>query len=584
MQAHFLRSLILIFASLSAYGADDSILSQDPADINARNQGQSILGAGRCYSFTLSETDVSKSVYLNQCTACSNNSIAECKTRWESDCHSRELRFASTMQGTTLSQHASKCFDDPPTPPAPAFLNFKQKADAATKPAPPAPGRPAKSAAATKPATASAAKPSSAAAPATTPSTGNYANDLATCQRLQQRAQTCCTNPAACGASIDEPDAGTRPVGMSMQQYCAEIRSGTLSGGQANLSAARTCESAYSNCMNTCSSFMQTHINGNSAAFATVGGNCAKLIDKALALSEQASSMMNSNSDAAKCEQMASSSSTQSLGDAANMAALGAQAMQANQAARGSQYGSSISASDTYCEQNPTAPTCYDKMITAKKIQEYRESQQSHGFQNGSGSGGKDPRFNLADNGDQVGAAGQRFGVAAGGGGSASGAEQVARVPNNSGGGIPGAGGGGGAGAGAPGANGPAAGALRSAIAGQGSGVNTDIEQGFQGAGGYSQPVGGSDASGFGDDPRPVRRGLASAGGGGDFQKINPIHLKDYLPGGRLDPKGPAATSMRRPVDIHGPWVDLFFRVNETVRRLCKEGRLLDCGPNAPKS
>jgi hypothetical protein len=40
---------------------------------------------------------------------------------------------------------------------------------------------------------------------------------------------------------------------------------------------------------------------------------------------------------------------------------------------------------------------------------------------------------------------------------------------------------------------------------------------------------------------------------------------------------------MRRPVDIHGPWLDIFFRVSETVRRLCKEGRLLDCASKAPK-
>ncbi|MCB9084575.1 MAG: hypothetical protein H6624_09525 [Bdellovibrionaceae bacterium] len=107
---------------------------------------------------------------------------------------------------------------------------------------------------------------------------------------------------------------------------------------------------------------------------------------------------------------------------------------------------------------------------------------------------------------------------------------------------------------------------------GQGGGYDTDILKGVGGGGGYS-------VSGVPVDSRGGYRGPSSLGGGKrDANPFNKFNLKKYLPGGEKDPKRRGLAGLNTgKSEIGQPHEDIFQRVSNRVKVLCKMKRLYDC-------
>lgn len=108
---------------------------------------------------------------------------------------------------------------------------------------------------------------------------------------------------------------------------------------------------------------------------------------------------------------------------------------------------------------------------------------------------------------------------------------------------------------------------------GGGSGIKTDILTGVKSGGGYTQPFVRSGIGGGGGYSGPSgapARGLAS-------DKGKPFNPKDFLPGGRLDPKRKLAGLASAIPDIGAVHGDIFKNVTNRFLQVCLRDALFDC-------
>jgi hypothetical protein len=130
--------------------------------------------------------------------------------------------------------------------------------------------------------------------------------------------------------------------------------------------------------------------------------------------------------------------------------------------------------------------------------------------------------------------------------------------------GIPSNGGGFAAGAGSGGALGGNGGG------GAGGGYNTDVLRGVSGGGGYSGNPGGGYVSASGG---------FSGYGGGYTKPSSSFDLRQFLPGGKQDPNRKiAGMGGARSSEIGPSHADIWNRLSNRVKEICKLNRLYDCG------
>jgi hypothetical protein len=101
-------------------------------------------------------------------------------------------------------------------------------------------------------------------------------------------------------------------------------------------------------------------------------------------------------------------------------------------------------------------------------------------------------------------------------------------------------------------------------------GYNTDVLQGVSGGGGYTVSQG---------PPVAATAGFSGYGPGTDKKDSNAkaFDLRQYLPGGAKDPKRNIAGIGSPHPEMGNRYDDIFKRVNDRVKVLCKLDRLMDC-------
>lgn len=373
--------------------------------------------------------------------------------------------------------------------------------------------------------------------------------DPGQCEALKRSAVSCCSNPDSCltSAERDEVSAAMTQVSLASQQAQQQqgnalnslgstSSSSNAAASNANAIYARACFRAKSSCVDTCKAASQQ----NSQAAGNLN-TCNRL--SASTFATQSTNLAGNSGQAAGAAQQAQA---QSAADPYSQNPM----MGGNPA---DPYG---------CMQNPTSPACV-QCVQNPNNPGCQALSQANALARGEGGfssyqGGKDSKFNLADNADAY-VPEPAFG---GEGGTPP---TVGTVANNAGGGIPGSGGG----------TQPASLGAAKKSGGQAAGNSslTDLEQGFR-SGGYSQPVGGAEGDGSGQ-----------GGGGGGFgggrglasEESGTIDLKAYLPGGQLDPN--ARLGGMRPFgnQIHGKFVDIWNRISDRMREKCRAGKLTGC-------
>lgn len=212
----------------------------------------------------------------------------------------------------------------------------------------------------------------------------------------------------------------------------------------------------------------------------------------------------------------------------------------------------------TNCVTDPSNPLCAGG-------NNYAGGGSGAGFSDGTGGNGG--RGNASDGGAGSGGGANGFNVdgvegaigQVGPRGSGSGTENKnGGVPNGGGGMVGGGGSGGGA-----------AGDERAGRGGGGSGVNANVLQGERGGGGYSVSPGGGFAS---------SGGWSGYGNGSEStQKGSGFDLSKFLPGQNHVPmRGPAGLN-RAGVEVAPMHEDIFQKISDRVRVVCKTNRLRDC-------
>ncbi|MGZ6478869.1 MAG: hypothetical protein ACXWQE_06185 [Bdellovibrionales bacterium] len=441
---------------------------------------------------------------------------------------------------------------------------------------------PAKTTAPTKTATAPKKATPSLSSATTTPENADLAQshadqDINACLTSKSQAVQCCNNPLSCASSLSANDqqslaalaqqssTGPKP-GQSISDYCSQMQQASASGGDVNSGLASVCYSNQSTCTSTCSQLVQKY-----QALVENCGDC----EASYVYTNALSSMSGASSTCSSLKANATAMAQQGYGSASGQGYGSVCAQNASMNPQGSDFGSSPAnlaaannnPADPYgcsvnpgsavcqnCSANPNSATC--KAIAAAQANATGKAsyttaskkEDNSGFNTGSleDAAATMAKMNLATNNAPANAA----------------ANQAAIVPNNSGGGIPGAN------------NSPAvagaASAKPAAVAAAVGNPVTDIMQGNR-SGGYSQ---GSGFESF-NRPQPLRA-LASAAK--PMAAYLGMDLKRYLPGGSLDPQHIAGIGTAS-VEINGKGVDLFKKISNKIEEKCKLGILWECKP-----
>lgn len=409
--------------------------------------------------------------------------------------------------------------------------------------------------------------------------------NLDQCSQAFSEANECCNNPLACmggGASAQDIASAVALIGaaasmgmgsmsadqkQSMQQACQIMQVVGTAAGAVNGGGAAICNQKKNSCLSACGQVRDT-IQGSRKAMSDYCGQLTDTLRAQVpecnqsASPEQESDLNYANTRMHACETFS-----------ANVQAMGMQAAQSGSAASMGQLCSQLASSMTETPANVgdldefdcTDPRnqydlrcrdCSDPKNKDNPVCKNTDLGDGGDNQNSLGStaslGSSGSSFDVLDTGDgDASKQTPKFGDTGNQTASAKG------VPSN-GGGMP-MGGSGGGGLGGGGSGGGAG----------GGGYNTDVLRGLGGGSGYSGNPGGGYVSSSG--------GFSGYGGGGNARARRSFDLKQFLPGGKKDPTRKIAGG-----DIHadiGPsHVDIWGRLSNRVKEICKLNRLYDCG------
>lgn len=430
---------------------------------------------------------------------------------------------------------------------------------------------------------------------------GQKLNAMGICQPATAAASTDANSKQQCQAAVQSASRSCEPPpgivlgtdSRSIAAMCSHLKNQSLGSAQDAVRFGNQCKAAIDGCVAKCGDAADK--NRGDSEIGTLGAACRALNSRVAQASRSGLNAMSDSEKAERCGLAAKDDPSQRISPQSapstspgpgtqQPASSNPSTSNPNQRAnndKGSGGGGSGSGSPSFpgaqnspyenssanyengagftnCTMDPSAPGCQAQLPQEHKA----DSGQIGGFRE-SEDAVQDKSFNVADSGGIIpsgyngngegGAPNLPGGQGRGGGG----------VPNNTGGGIPGSDGGQGA---------------RIQPQGRGhvptAGASTDIMQGFQGGGGYSPS-----ASGSGLESDRDGRGRQRGGGAqGRAPTSQAIDLRQYLPGGRMDP-GRRAGGFRpnAMMDIHASHVNIWLKVGDRLREKCRLGVLIDC-------
>lgn len=400
------------------------------------------------------------------------------------------------------------------------------------------------------------------------PSSGYTSQDLQQdvqqCDSNLSEAVKCCNDPTQCGASSSGSSVMPPATdSQSLKNYCAQMKNASNSGRSSNAEAAGICYTHHSTCSKSCEDSKkkwQDHLPSCKSPscdpskvqqalslFQERTKNCEKLSEMERVLARQSNSNFQDAQDSKKCEEQAAQSEEdqqqQDQGNSAETASTGPDCS-----------GENATKSECVdCSKYPNSPLCMNQQQNSNA---YNEDSSGGGLSNSNEKGIELNDFNVGGGVDGLPQFPSFESVAAE-------PAQGKAIPNG-GGGVPGGGAAGG-GSGFEGMGGDGSG-------GGASGYKTDVLAGERGGGGYSgnssmEPSGGGGFGGYGS-------------GGGEFKnRFSGLDLKQYLPGGKKDPKrGLASANLNSGhPEISPVGVSIFKKISERYDAKCKLKMLMSC-------
>jgi hypothetical protein len=386
--------------------------------------------------------------------------------------------------------------------------------------------------------------------------------DIQTANNALSNGNRCCSSPQSCTNLLSPGDqqnfrnlwnqANTQAPtsGAGLSEYCSQMKSLTGTGGGLNNYMSTICYSGKNECEMTCDSLLSKYealynnCGGCSSAgiysstynsIKSIRNSCTGLASRANALAQQGSANSYSGGYAQACNNF--------TGKPSSLDGLTPQ-----------EQAEKDAAANNNCLLNPNASGCKQPELAVK---EQTERSGDAGF--GAEKKDEKPVFNLPDTQDMQAALNAGLGK-----GVQPQAVTNGTIANNSGGAIPGGGnvqpaslGGGGRG-GSPGS----------------PGYDTDILRGTVSASGGSSGLPNNILPN--DIPQNGRWRTMSAGG--EISPLVGMDLKQYLPGGSLDPNRKIA-GISPGSQINRKEEDIWRIISNKMYEKCKLGVLWQCGP-----
>lgn len=386
--------------------------------------------------------------------------------------------------------------------------------------------------------------------------TGNQTTDQQTCQQKATDATQCCQNPMSClntAIQLGYVNAGDAALAQAyssgalttnqatIQQSCTQLQQASVAMQNVNSGLSALCYARKSACGTTCQGFKQTY---SSSAFDGAINACSALTQNVAALGQSANQNVSNAMAAQQCQQMTAASA-----NATNPMSTSPVTTPTTQSADSGTSGSTgLDAAAGHSDPG---------LFTQQPI-------------TGSYSGTDPSSFDVGTTGGDGTQQQPSIPVAEGEPTSAT------VVPNNTGGALPGSS--------SDGANsGTNNGSSSNQQASTGNGASADVLHGNRSGGGFVSGGGsssggsgfdnGSDGSGFNFGKFAGKFGKKAAGQ--DLSKYRGLDLKQYLPGGALDPHRGLASVGRGQIRPSGD--DLFIAITSRIKLMCKLGHLIDC-------
>lgn len=394
----------------------------------------------------------------------------------------------------------------------------------------------------------------------------SFQSELSKCENTKKQAELCCGNPVSCAGGLS-PQAKQQMMqllavggaaamsmmssgsgGMSKEGIagiCGALSALGGAGANVNQGTAKICDDERGRCSSTCSSLAGKWEQKKSQC----GEDCAdkQIIDDALAelqSRQQTCDGLQANSQAMQ-QQAQQTGGAGGIGEICSMLAgmmPSSEEKQAQTVIDCNQPANYANPLCIDCKLDPENPQCGKPAEDGKSNLGYASTSDlsEASFDTGMMNDGlnQGPKFGGYAPGEN------RSGTVSGQGGAIMGG-------GNNGGGF----------GSEPQGNSEA------------EGYNTDILAGERGGGGYSVAAGGVDSSG----------GFSGygSGGGGTPEEEMPyagMDLKNFLPGGAMDPSRRIAGALVNAGQINGKSEDIFQRITMRIKAVCLTNRLKDCG------
>jgi hypothetical protein len=390
-------------------------------------------------------------------------------------------------------------------------------------------------------------------------------------------ASRCCGNPGSCVGELSYQDQANYaqlnqlmnqgPSSGGLTDYCQQMQALGGSGGNVNGSLAGVCNSKQLSCNSICSQLANKYLSLMSScnncgsqdiyqqAYSQLSSRvtgCQQFASRVTQIANQAATGAGAGGYAAACNQLGGASPQAGMGMPVPNVAATAAALNGGS----DPYGCAANPTSVACQSctaNPNSPACQ-----ALNYKEASGTAQFAGDTPASKTGGAG--FDIPD--APTGGTERVLNTAY----EAKPGIKNGTVANNTGGGIPGGGGTQPASLGGGGRN--AAGYSPGS-----PGYTTDILQGTQGAGGYSNPVEPNNGGSGGGGGYGSGRNVASNDDEGGMLGLD---LRQFLPGGSRDPQRRLAGLGARS-EINAKEEDIWRRISSKMEEKCKLGILIGC-------
>ncbi len=378
--------------------------------------------------------------------------------------------------------------------------------------------------------------------------------DIAQCVTLSSGANECCNNPLACSDQLNRSDSnslgalgamlgnGAQTGGLS--DYCRQMGSLGSNTGNVNSGLASICFGSHASCSTTCGNLAQKYTRLLADCEGCESQSIYENARRSLETNQYTCGNLRSRSDQLAITGLGSANN-QAVAEYCNKVAGSPPGSPSAPAAQPRSTSPFINHLLAYnCDANPNGPDCKAMDIKAA-------AAGTSGFRDETA---RKNNFNIPD--PSTGARGPQTQTNEADPNRGGNLPKVGTVANNTGGQIPGGG---------SGFQNAAALDPKSKATAGASRLNTDIDGGYQGGGGYSQTVvpQNHDDHGYGGiAPLPNT----------DRQFEN-IDLRQFLPGG-------SRAAMRRLAgssEINPKEENLFLRITNKIMEKCRLGELWQC-------